>query len=71
MRPGEHEELALIANSLPGENERALGVGEGVILRNRRGVDLGMLVEEILVAGIAELHQTEDAREGAVGLDGA
>ena len=71
VRPCQHEELAPVADRVPVEVESACRVDKRVVVPDRRGVHLVVLVEESLVAGLGELHKPEDPGELAPGGDGA
>ena len=69
--PCEHEELTSIANRTPVKNERACRVGERVVKPDRGRINLVVLVEESLMAGLGKHHETEDPSEWPLSADGA
>ena len=71
VRPRKHEKLAPVADCVPGKVEGACSISERVVVPDRRRVDLVVLVEESLVAGLSEFHESEDPGELASGANGA
>lgn len=69
MGPSQHQEIGTGSNGGVVEDESALGGGEAVVQGNSRRVNSVVLVKKSLVAGLHKSDHTEDAGEGAAGLD--
>lgn len=71
VRPSQHQQIGTGSDSGVVEDESALRSGEAVVEADSRRVNARVLVEESLVAALHEPDHSEDAVEGAAGLDGA
>lgn len=71
VRPSQHQQIGAGSDSGVVEDEGALRGGEAVVEAHSRRVNARVLVEESLVAALHEPDHSEDASEGAAGLDGA
>jgi hypothetical protein len=71
VRPCKHEEVTPTTDSSPFEGEYPRCISNGVVKINCSWVDLGVLIEERLMAGIGEHDQAEHARKCSAGLNSA
>lgn len=71
VRPRQHQKIGAGSDSGVVEDESALRGGEAVVQAHSRRIHARVLVEKSLVAALDESDHSEDAGEGAAGLDGA
>lgn len=71
MRPGEHEQLRAVADSLPIKYHISSGIGKRIIKNCSSRIGPVMFVQNRLVALLGQHHEANHVIKGAVSTDAA